>query len=145
MFKCLKQCLFKKCQLPFFSFSLGPDQSCCPGSHLSEWGRVHLLFSRGCSVSLSSASISAACLQWPSLHVYGICKKAILTVLLSLTRPPFLKNASYCFVSSLYSSYPSASAYLTWSRCLLSPEGVFSSDSHCLDSEMLWSWHLSQT
>lgn len=138
MFKCLMQYLFKKLQLPFFSFSLDPDQSCCPGSHLSEQGRVHLSFSRGCSASLSSGSISAACPQCPSLHVYGIWEKAILTaLLLSLTHPPFLQNASYFFcLLSLLFSYPSASAYLTWSRCLLSPEGAFSSDSHHLDSEM---------
>lgn len=104
MFKCLMQYLFKKLQLPFFSFSLDPDQSFCPGSHLPEWGRVHLSFSRGCSASLSSGSISAACPQCPSLHVYGIWEKAILTaLLLSLTHPPFLQNASYFFVCSLYS------------------------------------------
>lgn len=98
------QYLFKKLQLPLFLFSLNPDQSCYPASHLPEWGRVHLSFSRGCSMSLSSGSISAACPQCASLHVYGIWEKAILTAFfLSLNHPPFLQNASYFFVSSLYS------------------------------------------
>lgn len=77
----------------------------------------------------------SACPQFPSLHVYGILKKAILTALLSLTHLPLLQSASYCFCQSplLFANPGTVSIFDLVHMSLIPQNECSCSHSHHLD------------